>query len=231
MSTMRHALLGRMATATMKSSARSTFSSSSSSSRNNVFFSSSSFKNTSTCRRRLPKTSSSFSFATTSTSFSSSSSSQREEEFKKRKQIKYDLKLLFDGECPLCVKEVNFLKSRNEKGLIAFVDLADPLYSPEENSGISYETGMATIHGVYKGNVMTGVEVFEKAYSCVGLGWVYSFTKVPALLTAANKVYDVWAKYRLEITGRPSLGDVLKARRMRTEEKTCAEATEGECNI
>ena len=228
---MRHALLGRMATATMKSSARSTFSSSSSSSRNNVFFSSSSFKNTNACRRRLPKTSSSFSFATTSTSFSSSSSSQREEEFKKRKQIKYDLKLLFDGECPLCVKEVNFLKSRNEKGLIAFVDLADPLYSPEENSGISYETGMATIHGVYKGNVMTGVEVFEKAYSCVGLGWVYSFTKVPALLTAANKVYDVWAKYRLEITGRPSLGDVLKARRMRTEEKTCAEATEGECNI
>ena len=228
---MRHALLGRMATATMKSSARSTFSSSSSSSRNNVFFSSSSFKNTSTCRRRLPKTSSSFSFATTSTSFSSSSSSQREEEFKKQKQIKHDLKLLFDGECPLCVKEVNFLKSRNEKGLIAFVDLADPLYSPEENSGISYETGMATIHGVYKGNVMTGVEVFEKAYSCVGLGWVYSFTKVPALLTAANKVYDVWAKYRLEITGRPSLGDVLKARRMRTEEKTCAEATEGECNI
>lgn len=129
------------------------------------------------------------------------------------------------------MKEVNFLKSRNEKGLIAFVDLADPLYSSEENSGISYETGMATIHGVYKGNVMTGVEVFEKAYSCVGLGWVYSFTKVPALLTAANKVYDVWAKYRLEITGRPSLGDVLKARRMRTEEKTCAEATEGECNI
>ena len=227
----RHALLGRMATATMKSSARSTFSSSSSSSRNNVFFSSS-FENTNACRRRrLPKTSSSFSFATTSTSFSSSSSSQQEEEFKKQKQIKYDLKLLFDGECPLCVKEVNFLKSRNEKGLIAFVDLADPLYSPEENSGISYETGMATIHGVYKGNVMTGVEVFEKAYSCVGLGWVYSFTKVPALLTAANKVYDVWAKYRLEITGRPSLGDVLKARRMRTEEKTCAEATEGECNI
>jgi predicted DCC family thiol-disulfide oxidoreductase YuxK len=226
---MRHALLGRMATATMKSSA-STFSSSSSSSRRPVFFSSS-FENTNACRRRLPKTSSSFSFATTSTSFSSSSSSQREEEFKKRKQIKYDLKLLFDGECPLCVKEVNFLKSRNEKGLIAFVDLADPLYSPEENSGISYETGMATIHGVYKGNVMTGVEVFEKAYSCVGLGWVYSFTKVPALLTAANKVYDVWAKYRLEITGRPSLGDVLKARRMRTEEKTCAEATEGECNI
>lgn len=225
---MRHALLGRMATTTTKSSA-STFSSSSSSSRNNVFFSSS-FENTNACRRRLPKTSSSFSFATTSTSFSSSSSSQQEEEFK-RKQIKYDLKLLFDGECPLCVKEVNFLKSRNEKGLIAFVDLADPLYSPEENSGISYETGMATIHGVYKGNVMTGVEVFEKAYSCVGLGWVYSFTKVPALLTAANKVYDVWAKYRLEITGRPSLGDVLKARRMRTEEKTCAEATEGECNI
>ena len=60
---------------------------------------------------------------------------------------------------------------------------------------------------------------------------VFVYESAGALLTAANKVYDVWAKYRLEITGRPSLGDVLKARRMRTEEKTCAEATEGECNI
>jgi len=158
-----------------------------------------------------------------SSSSSSSSSSST--------TIKYDLKLLFDGECPLCVREVDFLKSRNEKGLINFVDLADPSYSAEENGGIDYETGMATIHGIYKGEIMTGVEVFEKAYSCVGLGWVYSFTKVPALLNAANKVYDVWAKYRLEITGRPSLGDVLKARKMRVEEKSCAEATEGECNI
>jgi predicted DCC family thiol-disulfide oxidoreductase YuxK len=156
-----------------------------------------------------------------SSSSSSSSSSS----------TKHDLKLLFDGECPLCVREVDFLKSRNEKGLINFVDLADPSYSAEENGGIDYETGMATIHGIYKGEIVTGVEVFEKAYSCVGLGWVYSFTKVPALLNAANKVYDVWAKYRLEITGRPSLGDVLKARKMRAEEKSCAEATEGECNI
>ncbi len=129
------------------------------------------------------------------------------------------------------MKEVNFLKSRNEKGSIRFVDLADPKYSAAENNGIDYETGMATIHGIYKGETLTGVEVFEKAYSCVGLGWVYSFTKIPVLLTAANKVYDVWAKYRLEITGRPSLGDVLKARKMRAEQKTCEEATEGECSM
>ena len=228
---MRHALLGRMATTTMKSSARSTFSFL-------LFF----FEKTRCFSRPRSRTRARAEEDYQKRRRRSLSRPRRHHfhrrrrrngrrSFKKRKQIKYDLKLLFDGECPLCVKEVNFLKSRNEKGLIAFVDLADPLYSPEENSGISYETGMATIHGVYKGNVMTGVEVFEKAYSCVGLGWVYSFTKVPALLTAANKVYDVWAKYRLEITGRPSLGDVLKARRMRTEEKTCAEATEGECNI
>jgi predicted DCC family thiol-disulfide oxidoreductase YuxK len=145
---------------------------------------------------------------------------------------RYELKLLFDGDCPLCVKEVKFLDTRNEKGLIMFVDLADPMYSPEANGNISFEEGMKSIHGIdNKGNVFTGVRVFEKAYSLVGLGFVYSFTKVPVLLTIADKVYDVWAKYRLEITGRPSLKDVLKARRMLVEEKTCEEATGGDCKI
>ncbi|MEO0407798.1 MAG: DCC1-like thiol-disulfide oxidoreductase family protein, partial [Cyanobacteria bacterium P01_A01_bin.135] len=44
------------------------------------------------------------------------------------------IKLLYDGECPLCLREVNFLKKRDAgRGRVAFVDIADPDYDPAEN--------------------------------------------------------------------------------------------------
>jgi predicted DCC family thiol-disulfide oxidoreductase YuxK len=56
------------------------------------------------------------------------------------------------------------------------------------------------------------VEVFRRLYEMVGLGWVYAVTKLPGVGTAADAVYDLWAKYRLPITGRPGLLEVVKQR-------------------
>lgn len=56
------------------------------------------------------------------------------------------------------------------------------------------------------------VEVFRRLYEMVGLGWVYAITKVPGIGPAADAVYDLWAKYRLPITGRPDLLEVVKRR-------------------
>ena len=66
------------------------------------------------------------------------------------------------------------------------------------------------------------VEVFRRLYESVGLGWVYAVTKVPAVGRAADAVYDVWAKYRLPITGRPGLVEVMRTR----EEAGCRPARE-----
>lgn len=42
--------------------------------------------------------------------------------------------------CPLCMREVNMLKRRDEgKGRIYFVDIDAPDYRPEDNAGITYE--------------------------------------------------------------------------------------------
>ena len=125
-----------------------------------------------------------------------------------------ELKVLYDGECPLCVREVNFLKSRNERKRLEFVDISNDEY--DTPFGIEYEDAMREIHGIYRGaEVIKGVRVFDLAYNAVGLGWVYSFSRIPALLAVADKIYDVWAKYRLEITGRPNLKDVIEARKRR----------------
>jgi len=125
--------------------------------------------------------------------------------------------VLFDGDCPLCVREVDFLRAKDDgRGRLDLVDIADPAYDPSLNRGIDFETAMASIHGITReGRVIAGIEVFERAYAAVGLGWVYAFAKVPALLAVAERLYDFWAERRLAVTGRPTMAEVMAARAKR----------------
>ena len=129
----------------------------------------------------------------------------------------WDVRVLFDGDCPLCVREVDFLRARDDgRGKLDLVDIASDDYDPRANRGVDFETAMATIHGITpEGDIITGIEVFERAYAAVGLGWVYAFAKYPALLRVANRVYDFWAERRLAVTGRPGMEEVMEARRAR----------------
>ncbi|EPS58403.1 hypothetical protein M569_16411, partial [Genlisea aurea] len=128
---------------------------------------------------------------------------------------KWKIKMLYDGECPLCMREVNMLRRRNEDyGTIKFVDVSSDEYAPEQNQGLDYPTVMGRIHAITSdGTVVKDVEAFRRLYEAVGLGWVYAITKYEPIATAADAIYGVWAKYRLQITGRPPLEDVIEARR------------------
>ena len=63
--------------------------------------------------------------------------------------------------CPLCMREVNMLRRRDEvAGKICFVDIDAPEYDPSDNAGITYEQGMANIHAILPdGKVVINVEV------------------------------------------------------------------------
>ncbi|XP_066344816.1 uncharacterized protein At5g50100, chloroplastic-like isoform X3 [Miscanthus floridulus] len=89
------------------------------------------------------------------------------------------IKMLYDGDCPLCMREVNMLRERNKSyGTIKFVDISSKDYSPDDNQGLDYETVMGRIHAILSdGTVVTDVEAFRKLYEEVGLGWVYAVTK------------------------------------------------------
>ena len=57
--------------------------------------------------------------------------------------------MLYDGDCPLCMKEVDFLRRRDAgRGAIDFVDVAAAEYSAERNAGIDFETAMGEIHAI-----------------------------------------------------------------------------------
>lgn len=130
-------------------------------------------------------------------------------------ELTWSIKLLYDGDCPLCLREVNFLKQKDAgRGLVQFVDITDEHYSPEQHGGIDYATAMARIHGILPdGTVVKDLEVFQRAYEALGMGWVYAATKLPILGAIAHGIYLVWAKWRLPLTGRPSLTILLEQRR------------------
>ena len=55
-----------------------------------------------------------------------------------RSRRKFFLTLLFDGACPICEREIKFLKSRDKENKIQFVDIDQVDYSPSQNHVISY---------------------------------------------------------------------------------------------
>ncbi|XP_043703374.1 uncharacterized protein At5g50100, chloroplastic isoform X2 [Telopea speciosissima] len=140
----------------------------------------------------------------------------------------WKIKMLYDGDCPLCMREVNMLKERNKLyQAIKFVDIGSDEYSPEDNQGLDYRTAMGRIHAILSdGTVVTDVEAFRRLYEEVGLGWIYAITKYKPIAIMADVIYGVWAKYRLQITGRPSLEVILEERKKSMGEtcndsKTC----------
>lgn len=129
-----------------------------------------------------------------------------------------ELTILYDGGCPLCVREVGFLRRRDERmhpqaPRLAFVDIDAPDYAPERQGDISYRDAMGRIHAIdAAGAVLRDVAVFRRAYSLIGLGWLYAPTGWPLLGPLVNRAYGLWARARLRLTGRPDLDSLCDAR-------------------
>lgn len=123
----------------------------------------------------------------------------------------WDIRLLYDSDCPLCMREVAMLMSRDGgKGKIDFVDITSPTYDSTKHQGITYEQAMRRLHGILPdGTVVTSVEVLRRCYEAVGLGWLLAATKYYPFGSIANAAYELWAKNRLKITGRPELAEIL----------------------
>ena len=116
------------------------------------------------------------------------------------------LTIFFDGGCPLCKREVDFLQSRNQKGYLSFIDINSSDFSLDSKYGISYKQAMERIHAFKSdGSVIKDIKVFQEAYSLIGLGWIYAPTKIPIFDKFIEFIYWLWAKYRLKLTFRPSI--------------------------
>ena len=113
---------------------------------------------------------------------------------------------LFDGGCPLCLRETSFLKKRDSLNKINFVDINSNDYKPSFYRNISYLDAMSNLHGILEnGDIITGLDVLAYSYELVGIGWVYYPLKIELLAPLLKLFYQYWAKYRLKITGRSNI--------------------------
>ena len=125
----------------------------------------------------------------------------------------WQIKILYDGECPLCSREIGFLERRDRgRDRIQFEDISDPSFE-----AAAYERDvpqlMARIHAVLpNGAIVEGVEVFRQAYAAVGLGWLVAPTRWPGLRRLADLLYRIFARNRLRWTGRASPCEMKRRR-------------------
>ena len=116
----------------------------------------------------------------------------------------YRIEVFFDGDCPLCMREINFLKRRKRSHLIKFTDISAQEFRAE-NFGLTQQEFMAKIKGrLPDGTFVEGVEVFRQLYSTIGLSWLVAITRAPGLSHLLNFCYRWFAKNRLRLTGRCS---------------------------
>ena len=113
---------------------------------------------------------------------------------------------LFDGGCPLCLRETMFLKKKDISSKIDFIDINNDSYDPSLYQDISYAEAMSNLHGILEnGDIIKGLDVLAYSYELVGLGWVYYPLKIKFLAPLLRLFYKYWAKYRLKITGRSNM--------------------------
>ncbi|MCA9646588.1 MAG: DUF393 domain-containing protein [Polyangiaceae bacterium] len=114
----------------------------------------------------------------------------------------YQVEVFFDGECPLCVREIRMLQKLDRRQRIRFTDIAAPEFDAAA-LGTDYLTLMDKIHGrLPNGEWITGVEVFRRLYSAVGLSPLVALTRLPGLSHGLDFAYERFAKNRLKWTGR-----------------------------
>lgn len=116
---------------------------------------------------------------------------------------KTHLKLLYDGECPICNKEICLLKKKDNQTKIKFIDISSKDFSPLDNNNIDYNTAMNQIHAIDgKGNLLIGIPAFAAVYARCQLLVLSTLMRIPFIKSILNPLYTLFAKNRLMLTGR-----------------------------
>lgn len=114
--------------------------------------------------------------------------------------INKTFELFYDGACPICSREMSYLKKRDKNNLISFVDISSPEFDPKKYNK-SNDDFMKQIHArLPSGEIITGMEVFRQAYNRVGYGWLLFPTKLPVIKQIADLCYAIFAKNRMKIS-------------------------------
>jgi predicted DCC family thiol-disulfide oxidoreductase YuxK len=110
------------------------------------------------------------------------------------------IKMLFDGQCPLCSREVAMLRKRDARGLIAFEDIAQPGFDAGRY-GLTMPQLIGSMHAVRRdGSIVQGVDVFAEVYDAVGWKLLARLIRWPVTRPLAKLGYRIFAAIRPKLS-------------------------------
>ena len=109
--------------------------------------------------------------------------------------------VVYDGQCPICLRSVNQLKRLDSRGSLAFLPAQDPSV-PERFPFISPEALEASIHLVGpQGEVREGADAMEAILGLLPtLSWARWAFRVPLVRPLARRIYRWVARNRYRLT-------------------------------
>jgi predicted DCC family thiol-disulfide oxidoreductase YuxK len=112
------------------------------------------------------------------------------------------IEVFYDGDCPLCMREIAMLRRKDRDARIQFTNIAAPGFDAGV-LGTTYEALMTKIQGrLPDGKWIEGVEVFRRLYAAIGFRRLVALTRLPGLAHLLTLGYHLFARHRLRLTGR-----------------------------
>ena len=114
----------------------------------------------------------------------------------------YPLTVYFDGECPICRREIDLMKKFNRKDDLQFIDFSNSSFQSTDQDLNKCDLARV-IHARWSdGTVITGVAVFREMWEAIGLGFLARFSRLSPINALFMKAYAWFAKNRLWLTKR-----------------------------
>ncbi|TRW48828.1 DUF393 domain-containing protein [Aliidiomarina halalkaliphila] len=110
------------------------------------------------------------------------------------------LTIFYDGQCPLCVREMKHLKRLDKHQQIAFEDILEDDFSARYPQ-VSVAKANTILHGLTsRGEMLYGLDVTHAAWSLAGRGWLTAPLRWPFIGWVADRAYLYFARNRYSIS-------------------------------
>ncbi|MCS6857468.1 MAG: DUF393 domain-containing protein [Sandaracinaceae bacterium] len=115
--------------------------------------------------------------------------------------------IFFDGDCPICKREIALVRKLDRKKRVRFTDISDPSFDPSSRGLPDLSVLMSKVHGkdLLTGELISGVEVFRRMYAAIDFPPLLPFiwiSRLPLISHLLEQAYAAFAARRLKWTGR-----------------------------
>lgn len=119
------------------------------------------------------------------------------------KKEQWPLTLYFDGECPLCAREIKLLRSRAAPSRLLFIDISDAEFDAT-SLGLSFEHMQSSLHARFSdGTWVTGLDATLWSWRAAGLGVWAAPLSWRVLRPALNIAYRLFCRWRPHLSWLP----------------------------